>query len=386
MIKRKSFIGKIILLIIVLALGIIIIYNYGKRKEKENNLYKLGSSEQVPIKLSARGICIFNERLVNVSNSDKKGVTLRPSLTLLRNKDKIADKEDLRLEDEKISTEPRAAQKEGYPLSELIKKLESTEIYKLALSSKDSINEINKFYKAPNKDESDKSIRAVQSGYLANFTDGYEEILGPDNVWTLFDEGLEENKKVTLNYRQKKFVDNKFYYILADVKDFDKYEGIKIQNLPVQFMDSKKTFNAGEYTVLRTSNKRPYLLITMYEGIDHALTNRIKDLSIEINKLRLMKIPTSAIKYNGKNQGVYLLNAGKVQFARVKNLYESDNYSYCLYRKEDLFSKAYLDRVEKNNRKLGYKSSDEDYIDIYELKDYSTIILDPRGLKEGDKY
>lgn len=382
---KKSLRNKIILLVIILTLGSIIIYNYSKTKEKENNLYNLGASEQVPINLDARAICIFNESLLDISNDKKEG-DAKPSLKLLRNKDKIADKKDLRIEDRSLNLQSNKPNSQAFDIEELARNIASTEIYKLNISSNDSINQKNKFYEQGNIDDLNGPVRAVQSGYLANFTDGYEEIITADNLSNLFDEDLINNKRINLNYRQKKFVDNKFYYILAYVEDIEKYKGIKVKDLAITFRDSKKSFNASDYRIIRTKAGRQYLIFTMNEGIEYALTNRIKELNIEINKMKLIKIPSEAIVYNNKDQGVYYLSNARVQYARIKKVYENDNYSYCLFKKEDIYSKAYLEKVEKNNKEIGYKASDDSYINIFELKEYSSIILDPSGLKVGDKY
>lgn len=383
--NNKSLMGKIILIVLVLALGSIFIYKHSKRKEKENNLYKLGTSEQIPIKVEARGICIFSEKLLDISNT-KEGETPKPRLRLLRDRDKIADKEDLRREVIKDNNNSNASLNRIYSLEELKGSIESNSYYKLPISSADSINERNKFYKPVDKADLSTPIRAEGSGYLANFTDGYEEILTPYNIEALFDERLEDNKKIRLNYRQKKFVDNKFYYILLDVKDVGKYNSLGIKNLSVTFKDSNNTFKVADYRVIRNKNGREYLLLTMNEGIELALKKRIINLSIELNKLSLMKIPSDAIVYKNNHHSVYYLSKGRVHLARVKKVYESDNFYYCLFKKEDIYSRSYLDKVEQNNKEIGYKTNDESYIKIDEIDNYSSIILNSSGVKVGDIY
>lgn len=383
----KAFFGLVIVLIFVNML-----VSASKNKKRQNNIYNVMGMQESLIKYDSKAYFAFDEYVfdsvedINIDVVDGK---------LIRSEEKIFDSANsqvntnIKKQNEFLEKRPQKNSNEDK--NTMIDYLYQNRLSKLDLSFVDSINQRDNF-----TDKKKKLIKSYLSndaflvdrtGFYLTKVDGYESLINAANIdQFISDPFVIENIEKDKIQAGLKYINNKEYYILVEVDNLDKYLKLGIKDLSVSFDD--QTYYVSDYSFKKSNEGKYFMKLRMNEGIDSAVKYRMTDISLNFRTIKALKIPQKAIYKVDGQTGVYTIDDGKIQFAPVKIIYNDDydNFAFVLTSPEDVLSKAYLDRVRKNNENLNYDKDDKDYINLYEIGEFSSILLDIGSNKVGDRY
>lgn len=383
----KAFFGLVIVLIFLNML-----VSASKNKKRQNNIYNVMGMQESLIKYDSKAYFAFDEYVfdsvedINIDVVDGK---------LIRSEEKIFDSANsqvntnIKKQDEFLEKRPQKNSNEDK--NTMIDYLYQNRLSKLDLSFVDSINQRDNF-----TDKKKKIIKSYLSndaflvdrtGFYLTKVDGYESLINAANIdQFISDPFVIENIEKDKIQAGLKYINNKEYYILVEVDNLDEYLKLGIKDLSVSFDD--QTYYVSDYSFKKSNEGKYFMKLRMNEGIDSAVKYRMTDISLNFRTIKALKIPQKAIYKVDGQTGVYTIDDGIIQFAPVKIIYNDDydNFAFVLTSPEDVLSKAYLDRVRKNNENLNNDKYDKDYINLYEIGEFSSILLDIGSNKVGDRY
>lgn len=395
--KQKSLALRLFLGLVILLIIINMARNYYLNRKRQANIYNVMGMVQTPITYKTQGVFVFDEFVIDAFEDTKASVD---DDKLVRDRDKIIDTTDskvnYKLKKQKTFLDGIKAPtvNSNEITSESLDVDFYTSIYHdkisdINLNYVDSLNEKFKYHEIyKNFVDSffaNDTILVNKTGFYISKLDGYESIINSSNIDSYTNDKLNftnlEKDKLNVGL---KYVNNKEYYILTQVENFEKYEKLGITDLSIN-MDGRKYY-AASYEIQKDSEGISHIKIKMHEGLDRAIKKRISEIDINFNTIKTINIPTSAIyELNGRT-GVYTVDSGVVEFAPVKEIYRIEDMSCVYTNPEDVYPQSYLDKVEENNKNLLYDSEDKNYIKLTEIQEYSNILLDKASYKVGDRY
>lgn len=391
--KVKNINLKHILILVVCLIIFNLCFNLIRNTIRKSNIYNVKSYEQVSVDYKGKAYFVFDEYVYN----SFEGLSLKTNNdSLIRDDEKISETISINAstkanelksflneikDDEKL--------KKNLSKDQIISEIYNEKFSNLDLNYTDSINHKFKFLDSEleflESYTDKKTIEAEKTGYYINDLDGYETLINKSNIDNFEMDSLNiERDDKDVKLKGLKYLNSKFYNILIEVDNFEKYENINFRNLKVKF-DSKE-YLVSDYKLVRSKDGRIFMNLYMNEGLTEAKNYRTKDISLTFNELKTFAVPSSSIVMKDGQTGVYSVDSGKVKFAAVKVIYEHEDKSYILTRKEDVYPKAKLDLIEENNANLNYDTSDEDYIETTEIHEFSEVLKNVDNVKIGDEY
>lgn len=403
---KFKFNKNLILFLVITSLLIYWVYTLLTGYIKQSNIYNVDTMEFTDIKINTNGLLVFDEYVYDTFDNTtinidpdkiiRNGESVDETISVQANSNATSvenyllakrlinrdDTEDDEIEEASTLSEPIAKE------SSLVKAIQSNNIKTLNIDFLDTINEkdllaevkiqeIDSFIK-------NKYIMLDKSGYMLTKLDGYETLINKSNI-DKFDADMFDITKLEEEFIPGlKYMSNKNYQIIAKIDNYDKYEDFNFSSMTLEI--DKKELLISSYEILRDKYNNVYIIFQMNEGLDSLKDKRIINLNINLGRINTLKIPNKTIISKGDQTGVYTLINGIVRFAPVKVITIQDDYSLIRHRKEDIFSQAYLQLVDRNNSRFNYDVSNPNYINIYELQEFSKIILNPENLKEGVSY
>lgn len=381
---------KICITLFFILIIINMIIKYSRNKSKQDNIYNVMGLEQTSIQFNSKAYFVFDEYSLDAFEGISSNLT---EGKLIRNEEKLFDNANaqvnnsIKKQSEFLKNRPK--KKFDKNKVDIINSIYNNNLSKLDLSFLDSIND-NKYFYEKKSDLiksyiNNDSFIVNTTGFYLSKVDGYESLINSNNIRYFSDDlfninNIEKDKLQT----GLKYVNNKEYHIITKIKNFDKYLSMGIDNLSISF--DNQTFYDSNYEFVKGKNDEFYIIFKMNEGIDKAIKHRVSNIVINFKTFKSLKVPKKSIYYINKQAGVYTIDSGRVQFAPVKIIYTENNICSVLTSSEDVLSKSYLDLVRRNNKNLNNDTSDKNYISLYEIKEFSNILLDIGSYKVGDRY
>lgn len=187
-----------------------------------------------------------------------------------------------------------------------------------------------------------RDIVAASAGVYINGVDGCESVLTPDAVMNMgVDEfnGLSIPKHVTVKEHYSageevcKTVDNGVWYIAASVKK-EVAEAVKAadasnrkvgKSIQIRLPELSSTPVAAKVeSVSEESGGNVLLVLSSQNYIKNVYSERAVKLEIIKNNYEGLKIPTSALRVDGEDTGVFVNTDGVARFRKVDVLYRDD--------------------------------------------------------------
>lgn len=388
--RKNKLTIKICIALVFILIIINMIIKYSRNKSKQDNIYNVMGLEQTSIQFNSKAYFVFDEYSLDAFEGISSNLT---EGKLIRNEEKLFDNANaqvnnsIKKQSEFLKNRPK--KKFDKNKVDIINSIYNNNLSKLDLSFLDSIND-NKYFYEKKSDLiksyiNNDSFIVNTTGFYLSKVDGYESLINSNNIRYFSDDlfninNIEKDKLQT----GLKYVNNKEYHIITKIKNFDKYLSIGIDNLSISF--DNQTFYDSNYEFVKGKNDEFYIIFKMNEGIDKAIKHRVSNIVINFKTFKSLKVPKKSIYYINKQAGVYTIDSGRVQFAPVKIIYTENDICSVLTSSEDVLSKSYLDLVRKNNQNLNNDTSDKNYISLYEIKEFSNILLDIGSYKVGDRY
>lgn len=391
--SKKIFTLKNLLVLLIVLIIFNMCFNLIKNTIRKSNIYTIKSYENVDVKVDAKAYFVFDEHVFN--NFDQNQLKINGD-NLFRDREKISETisidasskaNDLIVFLNKVS---KADYDASIPnVNSIINDIYNEKYSNLNFNYTDSINEKNKyldqekaFYESYLEN---KAIVSDKTGYYINKLDGYEGYINQVNMDNFTGDIFNINSKAKNEpILGLKYLNSKSYNVLLKIDDFEKYKDVNFSNLKVKY--DVKEYLVSDFKIIKDSKGQSFINLYMNEGLSEAKNYRFKDVSLSFNQLKMLKVPSGSILDNDGQRGVYCVDSGKIVFSPVKEIYKNSGYTYVYTKKEDVFPRAKLELIEKNNSNLSYDAKDKNYINISEIGEFSEILINPDKAKIGDNY
>lgn len=186
-------------------------------------------------------------------------------------------------------------------------------------------SELQKSVKQPSQ-----TLYAPESGYFVSYTDGFEDVITPKNIGSYDVKKLTdllESKTVNTDYKVvgKMIIDYRWQYVcIIDSKSAEDYEtGMKmtldfptedVSRIPVTISKVKRE---GDQALL--------VLDADYLTADIAAI-RNQEAELSFTHYEGLRVPSSALRIQDGQKGVYVLELGEPVFKKINILYQNDKY------------------------------------------------------------
>ncbi len=192
-------------------------------------------------------------------------------------------------------------------------------------------------------------VSATESGYFTSVVDGYESQLSIDGIGNLTVEKINEiiasptnTESIEPSVIGKVFSDYT-WKLVGVINTPDRY--FVNQSFNITFSSINKTYKGYVESINLTGNGNEAIIVISCEEMDAEIAAlRVVDAEILFGEYTGVKAPRSAIRFQGSDKGVYVLEGEKMIFKKLKVIYEGDNYVLSEYTSDDEYLKLY-DRV-----------------------------------------
>lgn len=200
-------------------------------------------------------------------------------------------------------------------------------------------------------------IKAVKSGVVSYRVDGLEEVLTPSNLASLSKQMLNDLKLktgeiVSSSNEEGKVIDN-FYCYIACILDNENLKTIDAKvgrTIKIRLLNSQEIQSKIEY-IAQEDDDESLVVLKVDKSINELINYRKISMDILWWSESGLKLPNSAIKYEGDLAYVIRKRAGYTDKIYIKILKQNDKYSVIEnYSYEELKEKG-IDKEQLENRK-----------------------------------
>lgn len=197
-------------------------------------------------------------------------------------------------------------------------------------------------------------VSATESGYFTSVVDGYESLLSIDSIDEItvdkINEIIASPKKTELiepNVIGKVFSDYT-WKLVGVINTPDRY--FVNQSFKLTFSSINKAYDGFVESITLTGNGNEAIIVIAFEEMDAEIAaSRVVDAEILFGEYTGVKAPRSAIRFQGNDKGVYVLEGEKMLFRKLKVIYEGEDYvlseSTSDYGYLELYDRVLLDPV-----------------------------------------
>lgn len=171
------------------------------------------------------------------------------------------------------------------------------------------------------------TIKAERTGYFVSYADGYEDILTTATAEKLTQQDIENvlsgNAKPPLNAVGKMF-DGYSCKIVGIVKNDQRI----VQDADVSLMlnSSKNVYQCTVEKITELEDDRVMVVLDC-DRLDEALVeSRTLSAKLMFDKYQGIKVPRSALRFQGDQKGVYVMLGKDISFKKVNVIYEGSDY------------------------------------------------------------
>lgn len=353
----------IISIIVILA---IVISNF-RENRRETNLYNIGNLQDINQKMVLPSVAIFNEYILD----NFEGIEIQSDNTVYRADSVIentASVEALKKAERLLKIADNSSIK-NLEYANVKDSIFNDDVNKIDINYFSNSNGNSNFYNKEKKYLENyvnyKSIKLDESGYLINYSDGYESLLNIND--TSIDWEILTNINNVNLHPSLKFVDNKMYTVYAYIEDLSNIDKSNLLSsyITIEDIEYRSNFEGIDFI-----NNGYLLKFTMFDGIEKLLTNRFTDITLTLNAENGYIIPKSSIIKKSEQDGVYFLDNNVITFTPVKIIKEEEDNYY----------------ISNNISTIFPEIVSEEEIEFKTLEPFSKILLNPENYEEGNIY
>lgn len=373
--KNKRKIPLVLLFFIIFSLGLTWMIEVYNSYKKGNNIYNIGHLKSEKIFLESKAFVFFDEFVFdNFNNIDVKINNIKvygveDAIPDTSNFQATANAERLNFElknDSKFNINVDDKYLRGLKESVFSKNYSDlglnfyTDLAKDNFSSKTT--EYIKSYLT------NKSIKLKESGYIVNNIDGYESLINISNIENIknFKYNSTQSENIMNELKGLKYINNKRFYITLDFP-MKNAELKNIKETDIIFGDKKYRATLIRSNILGENYRLVYQLM---DGIEDFIGKRFIDVKIFLDEYYGYYVPKTSILKRGSIDGVYTVVNGVVEFLPVKPILEKNDKVFVTGNPDLIFTKAF----NENNP------------EINKLSEFSHILINNKGVKEGERY
>ena len=176
---------------------------------------------------------------------------------------------------------------------------------------------------------SGKTITADETGYFVSYADGYESELTMENASQLTDKDIQkvigQPSKDAPNAIGKMFSD--YSCRIAGIMENDKRitEGAWLR---MTLSTTKNIYDVQVESVKPCEDDENKVVVVLScDRLDEALVeSRVQSAELIFDEYQGLKVPRSAIRFQGDQKGVYVILGKDVTFKKINVIYEGDDY------------------------------------------------------------
>ena len=175
------------------------------------------------------------------------------------------------------------------------------------------------------------SYTSEVAGYFVDHVDGYEDICTPEALAEMTASGLDEMIGGYTSYSadssQVKVVTDHIWQFAFTVTEDEALSLAEGRTVQIRFPNGSETVSMTVEELRRDVDAGEYLVILEGDLIDsYLLTTRVQACELIVNTYQGLRVPKSAIRYEGSQPGVYVVLVDKMYFRRINVIYETAEF------------------------------------------------------------
>ncbi|MCD7741971.1 MAG: hypothetical protein LUI06_07205 [Ruminococcus sp.] len=174
------------------------------------------------------------------------------------------------------------------------------------------------------------SITASMTGYFVSYCDGYEDELNTENVYDLTQSDIEDiiageqeaKESVPDSAVGKMFEDYSCLIVGVIEEDSRVAEDVTLQLT----LDSTSTvYDVDVVSVSDAQEDGKIIVVLSCDYLDEAIaSSRIQSMQLIFGEYSGLKVPRTALRFQGEEKGVYVILGEDITFKKVDVIYEGD--------------------------------------------------------------
>jgi hypothetical protein len=175
------------------------------------------------------------------------------------------------------------------------------------------------------------TVVSGESGYFAAYTDGYEDILKPENAETLtkayIEKIISENNGTRNTNNPGKIIGDYKWRMVGLISADDVFPGSG-STVMMRISGLSEPVPAMVDEIMQTDDPEVMMIIISCSEFGSAFVERRSEsCELIINDYTGIRIPRSAIRFNAQNEaGVYIIEGQKITFRKINPIFETDSY------------------------------------------------------------
>lgn len=175
-------------------------------------------------------------------------------------------------------------------------------------------------------------ITADTTGYFVSYADGYENTLTYEKALKLTEEDINKiiNSKpqIKTNVMGKMFED--YSCKIIGVLDYDK-RIVEGETLNMTTSSSNHVYELTVESVRPTEDEDKIIALFSCDILDNTMVqNRVQSIKIVFDDYQGIKVPRSAIRFQGDQKGVYVMLGKDIIFKKIDVIYENEEDDFVL--------------------------------------------------------
>lgn len=173
-----------------------------------------------------------------------------------------------------------------------------------------------------------ESIKSNGSGYFVKSVDGYESSVSFDDIEKMSTDELQKLFDIEPDVPENavgKLMKNYEWKFLGIIKNTNKF--LINDGLSIRFNSSNKIYGVTVDSIKPIDGTDTSIVILSCNELDDTvLNNRFDNAELIFDEYTGIKIPREAIRFQGKQKGVYVMLGQDITFKKVDVIYEGDDY------------------------------------------------------------
>lgn len=181
-------------------------------------------------------------------------------------------------------------------------------------------------------DKAKDTVTAPQTGYFVSYCDGFEDRLNKQNAEKLDESEINDivnsaaapQDNTNSNYVGKMFTDYSCY--IVGVIDTDSRVA-QDANLQLTLDSSDTVYNVTVESVKKADSEGKSVVVLSCDSLDEALVGRrVQSMQLIFDEYQGLKVPRSAIRFQGDQKGVYVILGQDITFKKIDVIYEGSDF------------------------------------------------------------
>ncbi len=190
-------------------------------------------------------------------------------------------------------------------------------------------------------DSFNDTIKASKTGYFVSYCDGFEDKLNRDNVYSLNQSDIDDIINTASNSENNapsNAVGKIFEEYTSSIVCVIENDTRVVEDAQLQLMlDSSDTiYYVTVDSVKPAEDEGKSIVVFSCDSLDEALVaHRVQSMRLIFDEYKGLKVPRTAIRFQGDQKGVYVIMGEEITFKRIEVIYEGDDFVLSMNTSDD---------------------------------------------------